>query len=81
MHDPRKHNDWSTDSGAARVRSFVDADGQRWRVYEQVFDEYDRRSGKSLIFASETAVRRVRNFPENWMSLSDEELAAISWRS
>ncbi|HEX9484683.1 MAG TPA: hypothetical protein VF929_08875 [Gemmatimonadaceae bacterium] len=81
MHDPRNHNDQSTDGGVSRVRSFVDEDGQRWRVYERVFDEYDRRSGTSLIFASETAVRRVRNYPENWTDLSDEELAAISWRS
>lgn len=66
----------------ARVfRVFIDADGLRWRVHEQPFAEYDRRRGRSLIFSSEAAVRRVRDYPENWFSLSDEELAALSWKS
>ena len=65
-------------SGPHDERSFMDAEGARWRVFEQRFGEYDRRSGMSLIFASEGAVRRVRNYPANWMDLSDAELAALS---
>lgn len=66
-------------SGAERV--FIDADGVRWRVTERSFSEYDRRRGLSLIFASDNAVRRVRNYPPNWVKLSDAELAALSWKS
>jgi hypothetical protein len=60
-------------------REFLDADGARWRVYEQPVSDYDRRRGTSLIFASEAAVRRVRSFPPDWRSLSDDELARLSW--
>jgi hypothetical protein len=60
-------------------REFVDAEGALWRVYEQPVSDYDRRRGTSLIFASEAAVRRVRAFPADWQSLSDEELVLLSW--
>jgi hypothetical protein len=60
-------------------REFVDAEGARWRVHEQAASDYDRRRGTSLIFASEAAVRRVRVFPADWQSLSDEELVRLSW--
>jgi hypothetical protein len=62
-------------------RSFMDAEGTRWRVYEQPFADYDRRTGMSLIFASEAAVRRVRDYPADWMDLSDQELMALSWNA
>ena len=64
----------------SRVRSFTDDLGQDWLVSEQPFSEYDRRRGYSLIFASELAVRRVRDYPSDWFTLSDPELAALSWR-
>jgi len=63
-----------------RVRSFTDDLGQEWLVSEQPFSEYDRRTGFSLIFASELAVRRVRDYPSDWFTLSDADLAALSWR-
>ncbi|MEO6526683.1 MAG: hypothetical protein ABIP93_08685 [Gemmatimonadaceae bacterium] len=63
----------------AQSRTFVDADGLRWLVSEQKFSECDRRSGYSLIFASDLAVRRVRNYPADWATLSDLALAALSW--
>jgi hypothetical protein len=79
----------STESGppagvsqaAAQVRSFVDADGIRWQVTERPFADYDRRRGLSLIFSSDGAVRRVREYPDTWFSLSDDELFALSWKS
>jgi hypothetical protein len=79
----------STESGptkhlhgvAARVRVFVDQDGVRWQVSERPFADYDRRRGLSLIFASDAAVRRVREYPANWMSLSDDDLIALSWKA
>jgi hypothetical protein len=73
--------DSSAEHEAPALRAFLDVDGTHWRVYEQAFGDYDRRSGMSLIFASEAAVRRVRDFPSDWMELSDEELLALSWRS
>ncbi|MDB4881407.1 MAG: hypothetical protein JWL95_173 [Gemmatimonadetes bacterium] len=63
----------------ARSRSYVDGDGQCWQVSEQPFSQFDRRSGYSLIFASDLAVRRVRNYPADWETLSDLALAALSW--
>lgn len=67
-------------AGTGPVRDFVDRDGVRWRVYELAFSEYDRRRGMSLIFASDSAVRRVRHYPPDWTALSDDELASLSWR-
>jgi hypothetical protein len=69
----------STTGSPKGEREFVDAEGARWRVYEQAASDYDRRRGTSLIFASDAAVRRVRAFPADWQSLSDEELARLSW--
>ncbi|MDB4892204.1 MAG: hypothetical protein JWL61_4059 [Gemmatimonadetes bacterium] len=73
--------DSSPDSEAPAGRTFLDVEGTRWQVYEQAFGDYDRRSGMSLIFASESAVRRVRDFPAEWTQLTDEELLALSWKA
>ncbi len=50
-----------------------------WRVFEHV-PQYDRRARTTLVFVSEGAMRRVRDFPAHWWELSDEELLGISWR-
>ena len=71
----------SQESSTPPSRSFVDDDGAHWTVYEQAFGEYDRRSGRSLIFDSDSAVRRVRNYPGNWLELSDRELLELSWKA
>ena len=63
-----------------RSRSYIDDTGMTWLVSEQRFSEYDRRSGYSLIFSSELAVRRVRNYPSDWDTMSVSELEALSWR-
>lgn len=60
---------------------FVDSDGVSWRVHEQAFSEYDRRKGRSLIFSSDGAVRRVRDYPREWMTLTDAELSELSWKA
>jgi hypothetical protein len=80
MHDANGAADSSTDAPQAE-RVFVDAEGLRWRVFEQAFSAYDRRSGTSLIFANDAAVRRVRTFPADWMLLSDAELVTLSWKA
>lgn len=63
------------------VRAFTDADGLSWVASEQPYSQYDRRLGRSLIFASESAVRRVRNYPADWATLSDTDLARLSWNA
>ena len=68
-------------SAALQVRAFVDSDGTRWQVSERPFSDYDRRHGLSLIFSSDSAVRRVRDYPAHWTELSDEELIALSWKA
>jgi hypothetical protein len=51
--------------------------GEHWTVYERADPMLDRRASSSLIFESDGAVRRVRNYPANWRELSDEELGAL----
>ena len=57
-------------------------DGVRWTVYELSDADltmYDRRRARSLVFESEHAVRRLRDFPANWRQLPDDVLLALSW--
>jgi len=61
-------------------RIFTDGDGTRWQVREMAFSQYDRRRGRSLIFWSDGAVRRVRDYPDNWHELSEDDLARLSWK-
>lgn len=68
------------DGAADRERVFVDDEGVRWVVKEMSFSDYDRRRGQSLIFASDAAVRRVRDYPVDWFALSAEDLAKLSWK-
>ena len=62
------------------TRTYVDDIGMTWHVFEKPFSEYDRRTGCSLIFASELAVRRVRDYPRDWFTLSQTALERLSWR-
>lgn len=61
-----------------KVRHFLDAESQVWTVREVKHEGYDRRSTNSLLFERHDVVRRVRNFPANWATLSDAELVALS---
>ncbi|MDQ6633197.1 MAG: hypothetical protein M3Z10_00370 [Gemmatimonadota bacterium] len=79
-HPPHKYDVPARDASQA-VRTFVDGDGVSWRVHEQAFSEYDRRKGRSLIFSSDGAVRRVRGYPDEWMQLSAAELSDLSWKA
>jgi hypothetical protein len=81
MSDPTGDGPQAPAARGAPVRVFMDADGTRWQVSERPFADYDRRRGLSLIFASESAVRRVREYPAAWFLLSDEELSALSWKA
>jgi hypothetical protein len=80
MSEIRDQADATPRAAETRSRTYVDDDGQIWHVSEQSFSEYDRRRGFSLIFTSDLAVRRVRDYPANWFNLSDGALAELSWR-
>jgi hypothetical protein len=50
-----------------------------WLVYELPALPFDRRSTPSLVFESDSSVRRVRNYPADWRTLGDDDLFALSW--
>ena len=54
---------------------FADRAGVIWRAYER------RRPGQrpALVFESAHAVRLVREYPDNWYTLSRAALEALSW--
>jgi hypothetical protein len=63
----------------APMRVIQDEEGQTWTVREFV----RRRNGledRSLLFDCGMAIRRVRDFPEAWDRLDDDELLKVSRR-
>jgi hypothetical protein len=62
------------------IRSFVDPDGDCWKAYEVASLSSHPEHGPALVFTSETVWRRVRRYPTDWSSLSDEELTRLSWQ-
>ena len=79
MTESRERIETVRSAERSRTRTFTDDVGQTWHVTEQPFSEYDRRRGSSLIFSSELAVRRVRDYPSDWYTLSEAALVALSW--
>jgi hypothetical protein len=61
------------------TRSVPDDEGGAWLVQEIRDWGYDRRASSSLVFTNDNVMRRVRNYPPNWIDLSDAELMAISF--
>lgn len=59
----------------------ISVEHMHWLVYELPPGSYDRRATPSLVFDSDGIVRRVREYPPDWRTLSDENLFALSWRS
>jgi hypothetical protein len=53
-------------------------DQRRWHVSEVGPPPYDRRGSSTLVFYTDETMRRVRQFPANWHTLSDDELYALS---
>jgi hypothetical protein len=51
-------------------------DGVHWTVFEHV-PEYDRRRTRTLIFDAAHVVRRIRDYPPNWIELDDAALLAV----
>jgi hypothetical protein len=62
----------------SQIVRILDAGGRRWTVREIRYPSTDRRSGTCLIFDAEMVIRRVRNFAQNWDTLTDDELYLLS---
>ena len=61
-------------------RSIVGGDGYEWLVRE--FENVGIDSGSaSLVFERPEVVRRVRKYPRDWASLSDDQLYTLSLRT
>ena len=62
-------------------RTFLDSQGIQWRVTERVI----RRGGDSgarpcLYFEAAHMIRRVCEYPRDWLGLSDAQLERLSWQ-
>jgi len=64
---------------AQRKARLLEAEGESWLVYELRPLPLDQPGGPSLVFESDSVIRRVRHYPERWRELSDKELFALSW--
>lgn len=64
---------------AQKTARQIEVDGCLWLVYELPAMPFDRRSSPSLVFETDHVVRRVRDYPSDWRSLSDDELFVLSW--
>jgi hypothetical protein len=87
IHSPHTALVEKVDLGASH-RQFVDTDGQRWDVWEtHPRQETELRrvapelTDGWLAFESETEKRRLVPIPDDWMALSDGELAALCARA
>jgi hypothetical protein len=58
------------------VRVVQDLIGSRWRIYE-MRPVLDRRQGPVLVFESDDVVRRIRNCPDDWETMADQDLLAL----
>ena len=65
--------------GGDPMRVIRDGEGLSWTVREYVRQK-EGRVDRSLLFDCGMAIRRVRDFPESWYELEDEELLAVSRR-
>ena len=54
--------------------------GEPWLVREVRAPAFDRRGGTHLVFESADVMRRVRDFPADWITLRDEDIYALSLR-
>lgn len=53
----------------------IDSTGRKWLVYEAIL-AYDRRAA-SLIFESGDIMRRLREYPADWWSMSVADLVQL----
>lgn len=77
MAEQPKEIQQSQDEGKVRR---ISADGVRWIIREVPAPPFDRRGGTHLVFDGESIMRRVRQFPVDWHTLTDAELYELSKR-
>ena len=60
---------------------FRDAEGGVWEVHEVTIASAVpwARGERCLLFRSSSSIRRVWSYPENWRTLSQDELERLSW--
>jgi hypothetical protein len=57
-----------------------DREGLRWLVYEWTASELSPLAGRRfLVFDGVSVVRRLTDFPAEWVLLSDEALLGLMW--
>jgi hypothetical protein len=56
----------------------VEGDGEIWIVREVPAPAFDRRGGTHLVFESAYVMRRLRTFPNDWISMSSDSLYRLS---
>jgi hypothetical protein len=60
---------------------YCDQDGARWQVREvDARAVPGARGARCLLFEAEGVVRRVWDYPADWMRLAPAELVSLSWR-
>lgn len=65
---------------AARRRTFRSADGELWAVAEREAGHFSNgMPRRSLIFENEGVLRRVYDYPAEWIQLTDAQLERLSW--
>lgn len=65
----------SNTNGNSRV---IEGGGLRWEVREGSYSDQNAHATACLIFENEFVIRRVRVFPPDWLTCSDEDLYALS---
>lgn len=70
----------SVRDAAARVRIVATDDGRQWVVRELPSSPSEWCTYGSLLFISDRAIRRVRDYPADWFDRPDADLIAVSMR-
>jgi hypothetical protein len=56
------------------IGRYFRVEGQNWLVCSD-----QSSNGPALLFLGPGVMRRVRQFPANWLALTDDALYALSW--
>jgi len=76
VHESSEHDRLhSLRASRAKARHLVTPEGTEWMVYE--FHHPTDIDSTTLVFESDSIVRRLRMFPSDWRELSDVKLAAL----
>ena len=77
---PRSARQATVEARMSQGHEFQDSAGVAWRVFELPAGSAGKASWSAcLIFESDNAVRRVRQYPPHWSALSALDLERVSW--